>query len=446
MFRAATGQEGNALSIRRTLPSIRPKARAARSTPETEPLVQHHIGAILEQGVVFLTGEGKGGFRDRLHSWFPEREFFMRSQGQVRFITITSRMQMTAAGVILAVLLGWMGSMGVMAFNQYRAQAERADLLNREAQVAKAEDRLEAYRKDLSEVTATLEERQNFLDGILAMIPEDLLEESAAEADTVSDSTEEAEKLISLLDGAIPEAVALARIEARQLAFVERLTRYADRRANRTEQAIRSLGLDPRAVMVRDEAAMGGPLQMLRSDANGALDPRFERLALSLARMSSLERGLDEIPQVMPADMRSISSGFGYRRDPFTGRAAMHSGLDFRAPAGAPIHAAADGRVSFVGTKAGYGRVVEITHGNGMMTRYAHMSRFVARPGQQVNAGDVIGRIGSTGRSTGPHLHFEVHVNGRPVNPRPFLESASNVLEEARAEFVATGNEKRHGH
>lgn len=393
-----------------------------------------------------MTGEGKGGFRDRLRSWFPEREFFMRSQGQVRFITITSRMQMTAAGVILAVLLGWMGSMGVMAFNQYRAQAERADLLNREAQVAKAEDRLEAYRKDLSEVTATLEERQNFLDGILAMIPEDLLEESAAEADTVSDSTEEAEKLISLLDGAIPEAVALARIEARQLAFVERLTRYADRRANRTEQAIRSLGLDPRAVMVRDEAAMGGPLQMLRSDANGALDPRFERLALSLARMSSLERGLDEIPQVMPADMRSISSGFGYRRDPFTGRAAMHSGLDFRAPAGAPIHAAADGRVSFVGTKAGYGRVVEITHGNGMMTRYAHMSRFVARPGQQVNAGDVIGRIGSTGRSTGPHLHFEVHVNGRPVNPRPFLESASNVLEEARAEFVATGNEKRHGH
>ncbi|MFC3096612.1 M23 family metallopeptidase [Alteraurantiacibacter palmitatis] len=386
-----------------------------------------------------------GGWFNRLRAWFPEREFFMRSEGHVRFIKISSRMQMTVAGVALAALLGWGGSMGAMAVSQYRANAERADLLTRAAQVAKAEDRLHDYRQDLDQITANLQERQDFLDGILQMLPADMNAEGE-DAATVSDSTEEAQELIGLIEGAIPEAAGLARIEARQLAFVERLTRYADRRASRTERAIRSLGLDPRAVMVRDEAAMGGPLQMLRSDSNGSLDPRFERLALSLSRMSALERGLDEIPQVMPADMRSISSGFGYRRDPFTGRAAMHSGLDFRGPIGAPIHAAADGRVSFVGTKAGYGKVVEITHGNGMMTRYAHMSRWDARAGQQVSAGEVIGRIGNTGRSTGPHLHFEVHINGRPVNPRPFLESASNVLEEARAEFAANGDEKRHGH
>jgi murein DD-endopeptidase MepM/ murein hydrolase activator NlpD len=104
---------------------------------------------------------------------------------------------------------------------------------------------------------------------------------------------------------------------------------------------------------------------------------------------------------------------------------------------GAPIHAAAGGRVSFVGLKSGYGNVVEVTHGNGMMTRYAHMSRFAARVGQEVSAGEVIGHIGNTGRSTGPHLHFEVHINGRAVNPRPFLEAAPDVLEEARADFVA---------
>lgn len=382
-----------------------------------------------------------GGFWDRLRAWFPEREFFMRSEGQVRFIKITSRMQMTAAGLVAVALIGWGGSMGAMALSQYQASAERANLLNREAQVAHAEDRLDNYRDDLAATTADLETRQDFLDGILAMLPEDLLAGGEEGADTVSDSTEEAEELIGLIDGAIPEASGLARIEARQLAFVERLTRYADRRASRTEQAIRSLGLDPRTVMVGDEEAMGGPLQMLASDANGSLDPWFERLALSLARMSSLERGLSEIPQVMPADMRTISSGFGYRRDPFTGRAAMHNGLDFRGPIGAPIHAAADGRISFVGTKAGYGKVVEVTHGNGMMTRYAHMSRWDARVGQDVSAGDVIGRIGNTGRSTGPHLHFEVHINGRPVNPRPFLESASNVLEEARADFSAHDHE-----
>ena len=110
----------------------------------------------------------------------------------------------------------------------------------------------------------------------------------------------------------------------------------------------------------------------------------------------------------------------------------MHSGLDFRGPTGAPIYAAAKGLVSYVGQKSGYGNVVEISHGNGMITRYAHMSRFASRVGQEVAAGDVIGAIGSTGRSTGPHLHFEVRVNDRAVNPRPFLEAAPHVLKEAR--------------
>ena len=178
--------------------------------------------------------------------------------------------------------------------------------------------------------------------------------------------------------------------------------------------------------------AMGGPLELLATSSNGEIDPRFERLGMSLARMSALERGLEGIPQVAPAHVQMVTSSFGYRRDPFTGRAAMHKGLDFRGPMGAPIYAAAKGRVTFVGRKSGYGNVVEITHGNGMMTRYAHMSKFRSRVGQQVAAGDVIGAIGSTGRSTGPHLHFEVRINDRAVNPRPLLETAPDVLKEVR--------------
>lgn len=410
---------------------------AVRQSPQESDLYK-------PQGVV-LDKKTAGGFWDRLRARFPEREFFMRSQGQVRFITITTRMQMTAAGLAAVALLGWGGSMGVMAISQWQASSERAQLVSREAEVADAETRLAAYRDDLEATTADLEKRQDFLDGILTALPEDLLAEGENEdAGTVSDSAGESEELISLIEGAVPEALGLAHLEARQIAFVERLTRYADRRAQRTEQAIRSLGLDPRMVMVADDDALGGPLEMLSSEADGTLDPRFERLALSLSRMSALERGLSEIPQVMPADMRNISSGFGYRRDPFNGRAAMHRGLDFKGPRGAPILAAADGRVSFVGNKSGYGRVVEITHGNGMMTRYAHMSAWDARVGQEVAAGDQIGRIGNSGRSTGPHLHFEVHINGTAVNPRPFLETAPHVLEEARAEFTPSG-EEAHG-
>lgn len=369
----------------------------------------------------------------------------MRSQGQVRFIKITTRMQMTAAGLALAALLGWAVSMGAMAVSQYRNSTERESLLTREAEVATAESRVNAYREDLSAATDDLAKRQDFLDSILDVLPEDLMAEAATSEHTVTDSSDQSAELISRIESSIPEAAGLARLEARQIAFVERLTLYADRRAARTEEAIRSLGLDPRVVMIRDEDAMGGPLELLTSEADGSIDPRFERLALSLSRMASLERGLAEIPQVMPADIRNISSGFGPRRDPFTGRAAMHRGLDFRGPVGAPILAAADGRVSFVGDRSGYGHVVEITHGNGMMTRYAHMSRQLVRVGQNVDAGDQIGKIGNSGRSTGPHLHFEVHINGRQVNPRPFLETAPNVLEEARAEFTHAEGETHGG-
>jgi len=377
-----------------------------------------------------------GGWKARLRSWFPEREFFMRSQGQVRFITITSRMQMTAAGLVVAVIGVWGISMGVLAVGQFQARSERASLLHREAQVAQSESRVAAYRNDLDQVADDLRRRQDFIEDALPMLPDDVLPE-----DMVSDSRGEAEKTVAKISAVMPEAAALARLEARQLAFVENLTRYADRRATAAEAALRKLGLNPKAMVASAREAQGGPFETLSTEHDGTLDPRFERLALSLGRMSALEDGLNGVPQFMPADMRMISSGFGYRSDPFNRHAAMHAGLDFRGPVGAPIHAAADGKVSFVGLRHGYGKVIEISHGNGLMTRYAHMSAWKARMGQEVQAGDVIGQIGSTGRSTGPHLHFEVRINGRAVNPRPFLETAPHVLEEARAD--APGHDRK---
>jgi murein DD-endopeptidase MepM/ murein hydrolase activator NlpD len=190
--------------------------------------------------------------------------------------------------------------------------------------------------------------------------------------------------------------------------------------------------------------AEGGPFEALTTSRDGSIDPRFERLGLSLERMGTLERVLDGIPQFAPATVSSmVTSSYGYRRDPFTGRAAFHAGLDFHAGYGAPIHAAGNGIVSFVGQRSGYGNVVEIDHGNGLLTRYAHMSAFRTRLGQEVSAGDVIGLIGSTGRSTGPHLHFEVRINNRAVNPRPFLEAAPHVLEEIRGNHTGAAQPGR---
>ena len=368
------------------------------------------------------------GWGSRVRSWFPDREFFMRSEGQVRFITISSRLQLIAAATALAVLVVWAVSMGVAGWTQYRATADRLSLLDREAKVATAAERVDAYRHNIDAVASDLAKRQDFIEDMVASLPEDV-----KSVENVSDSTTEAAATIDKVSLAIPEAAALAQIEARQLAFVESLTRYADWRAQKAAAALTKLGLNPDS-MIRsaDRSAMGGPLEKLSTGADGSIDPRFERLGLSIARMDALERGLAGVPQVAPASVEMVTSSYGYRRDPFTGAAAMHKGLDFRGPKGAPIYAAANGRVSFVGRKSGYGNVVEITHGNGLMTRYAHMSAFRAKLGQAVEAGQTIGAIGSTGRSTGPHLHFEVRINNRAVNPRTFLETAPDVLEEIR--------------
>ncbi len=368
------------------------------------------------------------GWGVRLRNWFPDREFFMRSQGQVRFIKISSRLQIGAAIVTLALLAGWGISMAGMAWVQYRAQADRLSLIEREARVATASERVDAYRHDIDAVAQDLVKRQEFLEQMTQSLPDDIRSKG-----TVTDSSNETASTIKKVSASIPEATALAQIEARQLAFVERLTRYADRRAKRAEHAMIELGLDPRAMLRNAERqAMGGPLEILATSANGDLDPRFERLGLSLARMNTLERSLDSVPQVLPTNGEMVTSSYGIRRDPFTRRPAMHSGLDFKGRIGSPIYAAAKGRISFVGRKSGYGKVVEVSHGNGLLTRYAHMSKFHARVGQQVASGDVIGAIGSTGRSTGPHLHFEVRINNRAVNPRLFLEKAPDVLKEVR--------------
>ena len=121
----------------------------------------------------------------------------------------------------------------------------------------------------------------------------------------------------------------------------------------------------------------------------------------------------------------SVSSPFGYRADPFLGRLALHPGVDLIEAYGDEIHAAGAGRVVHAGPMGGYGMMVEIDHGNGLTTRYAHMSQALVAEGQDVAQGAVLGRIGSSGRSTGPHLHYEVRVDGEPVDPERYLRAGA---------------------
>jgi murein DD-endopeptidase MepM/ murein hydrolase activator NlpD len=133
------------------------------------------------------------------------------------------------------------------------------------------------------------------------------------------------------------------------------------------------------------------------------------------------------VPSRMPIRNSYVTSGFGTRADPFGRGAATHKGMDFHARVGDPVMAVADGVVSFSGVKGGYGNVVDVDHGNGYVTRYAHNSRLVVKVGDLVRAGQEVAKAGSTGRSTGAHVHFEVWENGNVVNPRKFLGDGGNT-------------------
>lgn len=141
---------------------------------------------------------------------------------------------------------------------------------------------------------------------------------------------------------------------------------------------------------------------------------------------------LDHLPLAPPLTPLRVASGFGPRPSPFTGLPSRHEGVDLLAPPGTPVRAAAAGRVGFAGRDGPFGLAVELDHGNGLVTRYAHLARILVRPGAAVGAGQTVGLLGNTGRSTGPHLHYEVRLAGRAVDPMPLLE-AGRLLALARA-------------
>ncbi|MEO0763057.1 MAG: peptidoglycan DD-metalloendopeptidase family protein, partial [Pseudomonadota bacterium] len=185
----------------------------------------------------------------------------------------------------------------------------------------------------------------------------------------------------------------------------------------------------------RDYSGQGGPFVPAKdgvpaaAEAAGADAARVTSLMSGLERASLLRLATDKMPLAHPVRGASrFTSGFGMRRDPLNGRMRMHAGADFAGRRGTPIHATADGVVVFAGWQSGYGRVVKVRHAFGFETVYAHLNKARVKVGDRVALDDRIGDMGRTGRSTGVHLHYEIRVNGRPVNPMKYIEAARNVL------------------
>ncbi len=311
---------------------------------------------------------------------------------------------------------------------------ERAALAHQGQSIKAAADKLDGYRKSVEQMAQELKARQDFMDDLYRTHfgGEDL----GAGSDLVGKSDKDAPAAKDI--GLAPEAAPLLRLEQRQRRFAMLMTAAVERRADKAAAAIRSFGLNPDALARTAARAQGGPFVPWKG-GDEAMTGELEHLADALARMEFLERSLLTIPSGKPTAAPMQSSSYGYRRDPFSHHAAFHAGIDFPGRYGSPIQAAAGGKVSFVGQRQGYGNVVEVEHGNGLMTRYAHLSGFTAHVGEKVQRGDKIARMGSTGRSTGTHLHFEVRLRGNPINPRRFLEARKDVLQVqqlAKARFA----------
>lgn len=201
------------------------------------------------------------------------------------------------------------------------------------------------------------------------------------------------------------------------------LSAAMDRSVETIVAELRRVGHEP----ALSELAIGGPFLAASDFPSSSDGPDMIDILTSMGRLEEARRAMDDVPIHKPIETTRISSGFGLRQDPFTGQSAFHSGIDFPAPTGTPILSAGRGTVTFVGWKGDYGRVVEITHASGLMSRYPHLSRALVEQGDEVEADIPIALVGSTGRSTGPHLHFEIRDENSAIDPTPYLAAGRRL-------------------
>ena len=195
--------------------------------------------------------------------------------------------------------------------------------------------------------------------------------------------------------------------------------------------ALLSVFAAPAAAADAAPAGVGGPFEAVQPLKSA---PNFKQLFSSWKKLEEPVKPVVAIPSTQPVKGTALTSGYGVRSDPFRGRAAMHAGIDLAGPLGTPIYATADGYVGRAEWAGGYGNLVELNHGRGIQTRYGHLTRSTVQSGQAIKRGQLIGYMGSTGRSTGSHLHYEVRIDGKAVNPIPFMEANDLLLAmQARA-------------
>lgn len=361
-----------------------------------------------------------GQFAALVARHFKTRDFIFHDGRELRRFSIAGRTQAALAGVAglslcftaygvahagaAAAALAGLGA-------SVEAQSAEAKLARLQAKVAAMQAKV-AVIKHAAEVHAQrVAERQALIAAALSGKAPARLALSAPVLDAKANAV------------AADVVAPLTRLEAQQTIMATKARVLAERRYAATAAHFRRLGLSPERFV---RGGQGGPYEPVPATAstetNG--DAAFRSLFLTWKKLESLEKAVIAIPASQPVEKVNFTSYYGVRSDPFRGTAAMHAGVDIPGSIGTPVYATADGIISRAERSGGYGNLVEVNHGRGIATRYGHLSKILVAPNTRVTRGQLIGLMGSTGRSTGSHLHYEVRIDGQAVNPMPFLHTS----------------------
>ncbi|RAK56355.1 M23 family peptidase [Phenylobacterium soli] len=346
---------------------------------------------------------------------------------------LSPRKQMLMAGGLAAAAM-WMGvCTAAMLANALSATAQDREvartqakyerwIADRQARLTAAVGQLNATGGTTQQLAAAAEKRH----AALAI----LLTQMKAQPGAVQALSPAITK--ALTGGDATPTGRIERVQLSQEQLLEAADTYAKSRADRLRLAFRLAGLTPSAYLPKS-GGLGGPLIEAKDpralaavlDVDPDFAERVQRAAGDLSEAQALEAAAQRLPFARPTSDPELSSSYGVRVDPLTRRLAFHSGLDFPGGRMSPVEATGPGVVAFTGQRAGYGNTVEIDHGGGLKTRYGHLAAISVRVGERVAVGQRLGGMGSTGRSTGTHLHYEVWLNGRPMNPDRYLRAGA---------------------
>ncbi len=366
-------------------------------------------------------------FAHKFRDFFTTRDVILHEGGKLRRFSVGGRSQLLfASAAVMTVLFSGYGvsqaMAGAIAYTAPVAGSPEAQVAAMRAEVARMRAEVAAAKETARLQAAKIEQRQAVLNAVVS----GKADRSVLEADLQAVP----QKTSALTDEI---AAPLRKVEARQVALAAQAQKVGEARVRQASARLQHLGLAPHR-FVKVSVAMGGPYEPVSDDdattaVSADADAQFRSLFETWKKLDSIESSSISIPSMQPVQHVSFTSHFGVRSDPFRGTAAMHAGVDIPGEMGTPIYATADGIVSHAGRQGGYGNLVEINHGRGLETRYGHLSKILVADNTRVRRGQIIGLMGSTGRSTGTHLHYEVRLDGHAINPIPFIQSGEYIAQ-----------------